>query len=47
VAELSTDNQHYSLPVGSTVKHERSNTAKFPAAYRAAGVMFQSPHTSG
>jgi len=46
VAELSTDNHHYSLPVGSTVKHEGPNTAKFPAAYRAVGVLFQSLHTS-
>ena len=46
MAELSTDNNHYSLPVGSTVKYKRPNTAKFPAAYWAAGVMFQSLHTS-
>jgi len=36
MAELSTDNHHYSLPVGSTVKHKRPNKAKFPAAYRGS-----------
>jgi len=46
MAELSTVNHNYSLPVGSIVKYKPPNTAKFPPAFWAAGVMFQSLHIS-